>query len=65
MLHLRADKQTIRTCLAVVGKGCLAASFTCCYLYSGELYPTIIRYVNQSHSYLFCLLTELHVKSTR
>ncbi|XP_040906739.1 solute carrier family 22 member 6 [Toxotes jaculatrix] len=37
------DKQTIRTCLAVLGKGCLAASFNCCYLYSGELYPTIIR----------------------
>ncbi|XP_047462085.1 solute carrier family 22 member 6 [Mugil cephalus] len=37
------DKQTIRTCLAVVGKGCLAASFNCCYLYSGELFPTIIR----------------------
>ncbi|XP_071316556.1 solute carrier family 22 member 6 [Trachinotus anak] len=37
------DKQTIRTSLAVVGKGCLAASFNCCYLYSGELYPTIIR----------------------
>ncbi|KAM6907677.1 solute carrier family 22 member 6 [Xenentodon cancila] len=37
------DKQTVRTCLAVVGKGCLAASFNCCYLYTGELYPTIIR----------------------
>ncbi|KAF0038341.1 hypothetical protein F2P81_008825 [Scophthalmus maximus] len=37
------DKQTIRTCLAVLGKGCLAASFNCCYLYAGELYPTIIR----------------------
>lgn len=37
------EKQTLRTCLAVVGKGCLAASFNCCYLYSGELYPTIIR----------------------
>ncbi|XP_070773626.1 solute carrier family 22 member 6 [Enoplosus armatus] len=37
------DQQTARTCLAVVGKGCLAASFNCCYLYSGELYPTIIR----------------------
>lgn len=37
------DKQTVRTCLAVWGKGCLAASFNCCYLYSGELYPTIIR----------------------
>ncbi|XP_058483460.1 solute carrier family 22 member 6 [Solea solea] len=37
------EKQLIRTCLAVVGKGCLAASFNCCYLYTGELYPTIIR----------------------
>uniref|UniRef100_UPI0037E84930 solute carrier family 22 member 6 n=1 Tax=Semicossyphus pulcher TaxID=241346 RepID=UPI0037E84930 len=37
------DMHTVRTCLAVVGKGCLAASFNCCYLYSGELYPTIIR----------------------
>ncbi|XP_038565389.1 solute carrier family 22 member 6 [Micropterus salmoides] len=37
------DKQTLRTCLAVLGKGCLAASFNCCFLYSGELYPTIIR----------------------
>lgn len=42
-LLVPTDKQTIRTCLAVVGKGCLAASFNCCYLYSGELYPTIIR----------------------
>lgn len=40
---LTSDKQTIRTCLAVLGKGCLAASFNCCYLYSGELYPTVIR----------------------
>ncbi|XP_056451272.1 solute carrier family 22 member 6-like isoform X1 [Gadus chalcogrammus] len=37
------DKQMLRTCLAVLGKGCLAASFNCCYLYSGELYPTILR----------------------
>uniref|UniRef100_A0A3Q3BJG7 Solute carrier family 22 member 6 n=1 Tax=Kryptolebias marmoratus TaxID=37003 RepID=A0A3Q3BJG7_KRYMA len=37
------EKQMIRTCLAVFGKGCLAASFNSCYLYSGELYPTIIR----------------------
>ncbi|XP_063341282.1 solute carrier family 22 member 6 [Pelmatolapia mariae] len=37
------DQQTLRTSLAVVGKGCLAASFICCYLYTGELYPTIIR----------------------
>ncbi|XP_034096411.1 solute carrier family 22 member 6-like [Gymnodraco acuticeps] len=37
------DKQTARTCMAVLGKGCLAASYNCCYLYSGELFPTIIR----------------------
>ncbi|XP_072302299.1 solute carrier family 22 member 6 [Eucyclogobius newberryi] len=37
------DQPTVRITLAVVGKGCLAASFTSCYLYTGELYPTIIR----------------------
>ncbi|XP_052393291.1 solute carrier family 22 member 6-like [Carassius gibelio] len=37
------DQQVLRTSLAVIGKGCLAASFSCCYLYSGELYPTVIR----------------------
>ncbi|KAA0720189.1 Solute carrier family 22 member 6 [Triplophysa tibetana] len=37
------DMHILRTGLAVVGKGCLAASFSCCYLYSGELYPTVIR----------------------
>ncbi|MBN3304705.1 S22A6 protein, partial [Amia calva] len=38
-----AELQTVRTSLAVMGKGCLAASFHNCYLYSGELYPTVIR----------------------
>ncbi|XP_068600778.1 solute carrier family 22 member 6 [Brachionichthys hirsutus] len=37
------DQQTARTCLAVLGKGCLAASFNCCFLYAGELFPTVIR----------------------
>ncbi|XP_071372105.1 solute carrier family 22 member 6 [Centroberyx affinis] len=37
------EQQTVRTCLAVIGKGCLAASFNCCYLYAGELFPTVIR----------------------
>ncbi|XP_061660440.1 solute carrier family 22 member 6 [Syngnathoides biaculeatus] len=37
------DQQTLRTSLAVLGKGCLAASFSCCFLFSGELFPTIIR----------------------
>ncbi|XP_061106528.1 solute carrier family 22 member 6-like [Conger conger] len=37
------ENQVLRTTLAVLGKGCLAASFNCCFLYTGELFPTIIR----------------------
>ncbi|XP_060125452.1 solute carrier family 22 member 6-A-like isoform X1 [Zootoca vivipara] len=37
------DLYTLRTTLAVLGKGCLASSFNCLYLYTGELYPTVIR----------------------
>lgn len=37
------DQTIIRTSLAVLGKGCLASSFNCIFLYTGELYPTIIR----------------------
>ncbi|NXX26930.1 S226A protein, partial [Nicator chloris] len=35
--------QTVRTALAVIGKGCLSASFNCVFLYTTELYPTPIR----------------------
>ncbi|XP_048338566.1 solute carrier family 22 member 6-A-like [Sphaerodactylus townsendi] len=35
--------QTIRTSLAVIGKGCLAAAFNCTFLFTTELYPTPIR----------------------
>uniref|UniRef100_A0A8C3IHL2 Major facilitator superfamily (MFS) profile domain-containing protein n=1 Tax=Chrysemys picta bellii TaxID=8478 RepID=A0A8C3IHL2_CHRPI len=41
---------TLRTVLAVVGKGCLAASFNCVYLYTSELYPTVIRYTGMGFS---------------
>ncbi|CAL1573518.1 unnamed protein product [Knipowitschia caucasica] len=37
------DQPITHTSITVVGKGCLAASFTSCYLFTGELYPTIIR----------------------
>ncbi|NXF99065.1 S226B protein, partial [Sakesphorus luctuosus] len=37
------DLQTLRTAMAVFGKGCLAAAFNCIFLYTGELYPTVIR----------------------
>ncbi|KAG9475517.1 hypothetical protein GDO78_003753 [Eleutherodactylus coqui] len=37
------ESQAARAAMAVFGKGCLAASFNCVYLYSGELYPTVIR----------------------
>ncbi|XP_060032329.1 solute carrier family 22 member 6 [Erinaceus europaeus] len=37
------DQTIVRTSLAVLGKGCLASSFNCIFLYTGEVYPTMIR----------------------
>ncbi|XP_062892222.1 solute carrier family 22 member 6-A-like isoform X2 [Mobula hypostoma] len=37
------DLQVLSMTLAVIGKGSLATSFACCYLYVSELYPTVIR----------------------
>ncbi|KAM5248460.1 solute carrier family 22 member 20 [Ctenodactylus gundi] len=37
------DLQALRTAQAAMGKGCLASSFICVYLFTGELYPTEIR----------------------
>ncbi|NXW25267.1 S226B protein, partial [Circaetus pectoralis] len=34
---------TLRMAFAVIGKGSLAASFNCAYIFSGELFPTVIR----------------------
>ncbi|XP_071753129.2 solute carrier family 22 member 7-like [Centroberyx gerrardi] len=37
------DMSVIRTVVAVIGKGCSAASFATIVLYSSELYPTVVR----------------------
>ncbi|KAF1421201.1 Solute carrier family 22 member 6-A, partial [Spheniscus magellanicus] len=42
-IFVSTELQTVRTALAVIGKGCLSASFNCVFLYTTELYPTPIR----------------------
>ncbi|XP_062456793.1 solute carrier family 22 member 6 [Rhea pennata] len=37
------EQQMLRMVFAVVGKGSLAASFNCAYIFTGELFPTVIR----------------------
>ncbi|XP_064900478.1 solute carrier family 22 member 6-like isoform X2 [Columba livia] len=37
------ELQALRLTLAVIGKGALAASFNCAYIFTGELFPTAIR----------------------
>ncbi|XP_030074681.1 solute carrier family 22 member 6-B [Microcaecilia unicolor] len=37
------DMQAFRITLVMLGKGCLAASSLCTYLFGGELFPTIVR----------------------
>ncbi|KAI1902634.1 hypothetical protein AGOR_G00017970 [Albula goreensis] len=42
-IFVSTEMQTLRTTLAVLGKGFTSASFTCIYLFTGELYPTVLR----------------------
>ncbi|XP_078058936.1 solute carrier family 22 member 6-A-like [Mustelus asterias] len=37
------ELQVLRTSFAAWGKGCLAAAYTCCFLHTSELYPTVLR----------------------
>ncbi|CAH2325227.1 solute carrier family 22 member 20-like [Pelobates cultripes] len=37
------DLNTLRIVLAVLGKGLVGGSFSCAYLYTGELFPTVLR----------------------
>uniref|UniRef100_UPI00358EACB6 solute carrier family 22 member 6-B-like n=1 Tax=Myxine glutinosa TaxID=7769 RepID=UPI00358EACB6 len=42
-IFISKDQEMLRASFAVVGKGCIAASFLVMFLYTGELYPTIMR----------------------
>ncbi|XP_067877559.1 solute carrier family 22 member 6-A-like [Heterodontus francisci] len=42
-IFIPKELKALRTSFAAIAKGCLSAAFGCCYLYSGELYPTVVR----------------------
>ncbi|XP_008400067.1 solute carrier family 22 member 6 isoform X2 [Poecilia reticulata] len=42
-IFVPTDMQSLRTTLACLGKAFTSASFTTVYLYTGEVYPTVIR----------------------
>ncbi|XP_010631259.1 solute carrier family 22 member 8 [Fukomys damarensis] len=43
LVFMPEDMYILKTALAVFGKGCLSGSFSCIFLYTSELYPTVIR----------------------
>lgn len=45
---LPPELRLLRMALAVGGKGALAASFNCAYIFTGELFPTVIRWAAAS-----------------
>ncbi|XP_027435871.1 solute carrier family 22 member 8 isoform X4 [Zalophus californianus] len=53
IIFVPSDLQTLRTVLAVFGKGCLSSSFSCLFLYTTELYPTVIRQTGMGISNLW------------
>lgn len=53
LVFVPSDLSTLRTILAVFGKGCLSSSFSCLFLYTSELYPTVIRQTGMGISNLF------------
>ncbi|XP_066216265.1 organic anion transporter 3 [Saccopteryx leptura] len=56
LIFVPADLQILRTVLAVFGKGCLSSSFSCLFLYTSELYPTVIRQTGMGVSNLLTRL---------
>ncbi|KAM7028242.1 LOW QUALITY PROTEIN: solute carrier family 22 member 6-like [Acridotheres tristis] len=42
-IFVPSELPALRMAFAVIGKGALAASFNCAYIFSGELFPTVIR----------------------
>lgn len=41
------DHIFLRITMAVIGKGCLIGSINCLFMYVGELYPTVMRWVGE------------------